>query len=93
MKTFLTDVYKGNEATVIELTLVDSQYKSANIRTVNDIHSVTIVSDEITILDPIVVSDRTVKFVTKEPKGDIEVITVNHLTNTGMVSREIELQA
>lgn len=91
MKTFLTDIISSNDAIVVEITLVDSYYKNAELETVEDIDSLSIVADEVLILEPIVVSDRVVKFVTKAPRGTIEFIILNYHNKGTIHSKELEV--
>lgn len=91
MKTFLTDIINSNDAIVVEITLVDSYCKSAELETIEDIDSLSIVADEVLILEPIVVSDRVVKFITKAPKGNIEFIILNYHSKGKVHSKELEV--
>lgn len=91
MKTFLTDIIVSNGAVVVEITLVDSYCKSAELETIEDIDSLSIVADEVLILEPIVVSERTVKFVTKAPSGTIEFIILNYHSKGKIHAKELEV--
>jgi hypothetical protein len=91
MKTFLTDIIVSNGAIVVEITLIDSYHKNAELESVEDIDSLSIVSDEVIILEPLVISDRTVKFVTKAPSGSIEFIILNYHSKGQIHSKELEV--
>lgn len=91
MKTFLTDIINSNGAVVVEITLIDSYFKSAEIETVDDIDSLSIVADEVLVIEPIVVSDRVVKFVTKAPSGSIEFIILNYHSSGKIHAKELEV--
>lgn len=78
-KTFLTQVQIGSEV-LVQLTLIDSHFKTACVNTCDDILSITVVSSDdagIYILAPSSISEKSIKFSTKAPLGCIESIFVN----------------
>ena len=86
-KTFLTDVTMNKDYLVVELLLIDSHYEGAFINQIEDILSMTVVSDVITVVEPFVSSEKRVRFITQAPSKPIEVITIN----TPTTSIEIEI--
>jgi hypothetical protein len=86
-KTFLTSVTMLNDVLDVELTLVDSHYKTALVDSIDEILSMTVVyndcdtytEESIIVVKPLTQSDKIVSFSAKIPSQGVESVFINTL--------------